>query len=77
MGAWTVTGAGIDVAVGGVTRRACPPGSLMHQFLDALDGVVSYGIHGGNLALALPEAGGVMVFAPVYVAPQRATPAAG
>ncbi len=75
-GAWTVTGAGIDVAIGGVTRRGCPPGSLMQPFLDALDAAVSHGIHGGNLALALSD-GGVMMFAPIVVAPERATPAAG
>jgi heat shock protein HslJ len=77
MGDWTVAGAGIDLRIGGVTRRACPPGSLMHPFLDALDSAVSHAIQGGNLALALPQGGGVMVFAPVFVAPERATPAAG
>jgi hypothetical protein len=44
--------------------------------LDALDSAVSHAIHGGYLALALPQ-GGVMMFAPVYVASERATPAAG
>lgn len=77
MGSWTVAGAGIDLTIGGTTKRGCPPGSLMQPFLDALDAAISYGSHGGNLVLALPDGAGMMIFAPVAVEPERATPAAG
>jgi putative lipoprotein len=76
-GAWTVVGAGINLAVGGVTRRACPPGSHMQPFLDGLDAAVSHGIYGGNLALALAKGNGLMVLAPIVADADRATPATG
>lgn len=75
-GRYSVTGSTIDVEIGGVTRMACPPGSLMTPFLDDVGQVVSHSIQQGALALALPEGGGLMVFAPV-VASATATPAAG
>jgi heat shock protein HslJ/uncharacterized lipoprotein YbaY len=68
MGSYTVTGGQIDLQIGGVTKMACPPGSLMDPFLADLDRAVSYGIFQGTLALAL-DGGGVMTFAPVAEEP--------
>jgi heat shock protein HslJ len=73
MGTYTVTGAQLDLQVGGVTRVGCPPGSLMHPFLAALDRVVSYTMPPA-LSLAL-AGGGAMRFTAVASAP--APPSAG
>ena len=51
-GTYTLTGAQIDLQIGGVTKMACPPGSLMNPFLADLDQVVSYTIQ-QTLTLAL------------------------
>ena len=75
-GSWTEAGTGVDLVVGGVTRRGCPPGSFMYPFLNALDAVISHGSQDGFLALALPD-GGMMVFAPIAIAPEPTTPATG
>ena len=73
MGVYTVTGAQLDLQVGGVTRMACPPGSLMDPFLAELDRVVSYTIQ-QTLTLAL-SGGGVMQLTAVVSVP--ATPSTG
>ena len=66
-GAYTVAGAQIDLQIGGVTRMACPPGSLMDPFLADLDQVVSYTIQ-QTLSLAV-DGGGVM-HSPRWSAPR-------
>jgi heat shock protein HslJ len=75
MGTYTVTGSQLDVQIGGVTRMACPPGSLMDPFLADLARVVSYFIQ-QTLTLAL-AGGGVMPFTAVVPTPATATPEAG
>jgi heat shock protein HslJ len=72
-GTYTVTGAQLDLQVGGVTRVGCPPGSLMDPYLNQLDRVVSHTMQQA-LSLAL-AGGGVMQFIPVFVEPESATPA--
>jgi heat shock protein HslJ len=75
MGAYTVTESQLDLQVGGVTRMACPTGSLMDPFLAELDRVVSYTIQ-QVLTMAL-SGGGVMQFAAAVSAPATATPSPG
>jgi heat shock protein HslJ len=74
-GSYTVTGSQLELQIGGVTRMACPPGSLMDPYLAQLDQVVSYAIQ-QTLTLAL-DAGGVMQFAAVVSPPATAAPSAG
>ena len=76
-GTFIATGAQLDLQVGGVTRMACPSGSLMDPFLAALDQVISSSIQEGNLSLALAGGGGVMRFGPVFVEPAPDTPSTG
>jgi heat shock protein HslJ len=75
MGTYTVTSAQLDLQTGGVTRMACPPGSLMDPYLRQLDQAVSYTIQ-QTLTLAL-SGGGVMQFTAVVSTPATATPEAG
>jgi heat shock protein HslJ len=75
MGAYAVTGAQLELRIGGVTRMACPPGSLMDPFLADLARAVSYTIQ-QTLTLAL-AGDGVMQFTAVVPAPAAATPEAG
>ena len=73
-GTFIVTGSQLDLQVGGLTRMACPPGSLMDPFLAELDQVVSSTIQ-QTLTLAV-SGGGVMQFTAV-VEPSAATPSTG
>ena len=75
MGNYAVTGAQLELRIGGVTRMACPPGSLMDPFLADLARAVSYTIQ-QTLTLAL-AGDGVMQFTAVVPAPAAATPEAG
>jgi heat shock protein HslJ len=71
-----LTGSQLDLQIGGVTKMACPPGSLMTPFLADLDQVVSYTIQ-QTLTLALAGGNGVMQFAPVVAEAATATPGTG
>jgi heat shock protein HslJ len=71
-----LTGSQLDLQIRGVTRMACPPGSLMTPFLADLDQVVSYTIQ-QTLTLALWGGNGVMQFAPVVAEVATATPGTG
>jgi heat shock protein HslJ len=75
MGSYAVTGSQVDLQIGGVTRMACPPGSLMDSYLRQLDRAVSYFIQ-QTLTLSL-SGGGVMQFAAVVSPSSMATPNAG
>jgi len=75
MGTYTVTGAQLELQIGGVTRMACPPGSFMDPFLADLARAVSYTIQ-QTLTVAL-SGGGVMQFTAMAPTPATATPEAG
>jgi heat shock protein HslJ len=63
-GTFILTGSQLDLQIGGVTKMACPPGSLMTPLLADLDQVVSYTIQ-QTLTLAVSGGNGVMQFVPV------------
>jgi heat shock protein HslJ len=75
MGTYTVTGSHSDLQIGGVTRMACPLGSLMDPYLSQLEWVVSYTIQ-QMLTLAV-SGGGVMQLTAVVSSPTTTTPSAG
>ena len=77
MGSFTADPPRIDIKVAGVTRRLCPPGTLMDRYLADLEEVSSYVFRDGELFLALPMDAGIMAFTPRYIAPDPATPGAG
>ena len=77
MGTYTVTGARIELKIGGVTRVKCPPGSLMNEYLRDLAEVTSHVFRDGQLYLALPLDAGIMAFAPRSIEPGTATPVSG
>ena len=63
-GTYTVDGSSLTLEVMGMTKAACPPGSLSDQYLEYLNNVVSYVFRDGNLYLALKFDSGIMEFAP-------------
>lgn len=76
-GTYTVDGPTLDLVMGGTTKMACPPGSLMDRFLRDLDVASSHVFRDGRLYLALPVDAGIMAFEARYVEPDEATPVAG
>ncbi len=64
MGTYKVDGSLLTLEVTGMTRAACPPGSLSDQFLEYLNNVVSYVFQDGDLYLALKFDSGIMKFTP-------------
>jgi heat shock protein HslJ len=63
MGTYTADGSQLTLEVTGMTKAACPPGSLSDQFLRYLNDVVSHVFQEGNLYLALKYDSGIMKFA--------------
>jgi heat shock protein HslJ len=60
--AYKLDGRTIAIKVSGMTKVACPPGSLSERYLKALDAAVVQRIRGDNLFLDLAGAGGTMKF---------------
>jgi heat shock protein HslJ len=61
-GTYTLTNDQLVITVGGVTRAACPPGSLGDLMLTSLGKVGSYLIDNGDLILRLGDSGDSMLF---------------
>ena len=51
-----------NIRIAGMTRAACPAGSLSGRYLKALEAAVGQRIRGENLFLDLPADGGTMIF---------------
>jgi heat shock protein HslJ len=64
VGTYTVDGSRLTLQATAMTMAACPPGSLSTQYLEYLNGVVSYVFEDGNLFLALKYDSGIMKFTP-------------
>jgi heat shock protein HslJ len=64
MGTYKVDGSSLTMEVAGMTKAACPPGSLSDQFLGYLNNVVSHVFKDGDLYLALKFDSGIMKFTP-------------
>jgi heat shock protein HslJ len=59
---YTLENETLAIALGPVTRAACPPGSLSAEFLTNLSKVGSYLIDGSDLVLRLAETNDSMIF---------------
>lgn len=77
MGTYTLADDQLTITVGGVTRMACPPGSLGDLMLNSLAKVGSYMIDSGDLVLRLPDSGDSMLFRNGGPAAVPAPPPAG
>lgn len=60
--AYKLDGRAIAIKVSGMTKVACPSGSLSERYLKALEAAVGQRIRGDNLFLDLPGEGGTMKF---------------
>ncbi len=61
--AYKFDGRAIAIRISGMTKVACPPGSLSERYLKALESAVGQRIRGDNLFLDLAGGGGTMKFA--------------
>jgi heat shock protein HslJ len=61
-GTYTLNNDQLSIQIGGVTRAACPPGSLGDAMLASLGKVASYLIDGGDLILRLSGGDDSMLF---------------
>lgn len=61
-GSYTLEGTSLTIAVGPMTRAACPPGSLSDTFVQQLGQVAGYATEGGALSLTLKDMTGSMSF---------------
>ena len=59
---YSFDGRSFSIRIIGVTRAACPPGSLSGRFLTALEAAVGQRVRSENLFLDLPADGGTMKF---------------
>jgi heat shock protein HslJ len=59
---YSFDGRSFSIRIIGVTRAACPPGSLSSRFLKALEAAVGQRVRSENLFLDLPADGGTMKF---------------
>jgi len=59
---YSFDGRSFRIRIIGVTRAACPPGSLSGRFLTALEAAVGQRVRSENLFLDLPAHGGSMKF---------------
>jgi heat shock protein HslJ len=60
--AYKLDGRAIAIKISGMTKVACPPGSLSERYVKALESAVGQRIRGDNLFLDLPGEGGTMKF---------------
>lgn len=78
-GSFETDGPKIDIRALGMTRMACPEGSMDVAFVQNLNDVVAHTFHDGHLFLDLPMDGGILEFSavtPHQVEQEDATPAA-
>jgi heat shock protein HslJ len=61
-GSYSFEGRSFSVRIAGVTRDACPAGSLSGRYLSGLEAAVGQRVRGENLFLDLPADGGTMKF---------------
>jgi heat shock protein HslJ len=61
-GSYSFEGRSFSIRIAGVTRAACPAGSLSGRYLNALEAAVGQRVRGENLFLDLPADGGTMKF---------------
>jgi heat shock protein HslJ len=61
-GSYSFEGRSFSIRIAGVTRAACPAGSLSGRYLSALEAAVGQRVRGENLFLDLPANGGTMKF---------------
>lgn len=61
-GTYASDGRSFSIRIAGVSRAACPSGSLSGRYLKALEAAVGLRIRGENLFLDLPADGGTMKF---------------
>jgi heat shock protein HslJ len=59
---YSFEGRNFKIRITGMTRAACPAGSLSGRYLKALEAAVSQRVRGDNLFLDLPANGGTMKF---------------
>jgi heat shock protein HslJ len=59
---YKLNGRNIAIKVLGMTKNACPSGSLSERFLKSLDAAVGQRLRGANLFLDLPGEDGTMIF---------------
>ncbi|HEV8645813.1 MAG TPA: META domain-containing protein [Burkholderiales bacterium] len=59
---YTFDGRSFSIKITGVTRAACPAGSLSDRYLQTLEAAVAQRVRGENLFLDLPADGGTMKF---------------
>lgn len=59
---YTFDGRSFSIKITGVTRAACPVGSLSDRYLKTLEAAVGQRVRGENLFLDLPADGGTMKF---------------
>ena len=59
---YSLDGRSFSIKISGVTRAACPAGSLSGRYLKALQTAVGQRVRGENLFLDLPADGGTMKF---------------
>jgi D-alanyl-D-alanine carboxypeptidase len=61
---YTTADGAITIAVGPMTKAACPPGSRSDQFVTLIGNVARYSFKDGNLYIDLKADGGTLTFAP-------------
>jgi D-alanyl-D-alanine carboxypeptidase len=61
---YTTADGAITIAVGPMTKAACPPGSRSDQFVTLISNVARYSFKDGNLYIDLKADGGTLTFAP-------------
>ena len=59
---YKLDGRAVAIRISGMTRVACPPGSLSERYTKSLEAAVGQRIRGDNLFLDLPGKGGTMKF---------------
>ncbi len=59
---YKLDGRAVAIRISGMTRVACPPGSMSERYTKSLEAAVGQRIRGDNLFLDLPGEGGTMKF---------------
>lgn len=73
-GIWSARKSQLELAIGGMTRAMCPPGSLSNDFVEDLGYVRSHVFRDGKLYLSLMADAGIMTFSATYDAGASGTP---